>query len=79
VLLTAAQSLLALAMIFDLRFSWKEAATLGLLFCAQPFFTSAHARLMFSGGYLALAFWVCLSKESWRGFLAAVKSTFKLS
>lgn len=77
ILLTAAQSLLALAMLFDLRFSWKEAATLTVLFAAQPFLVSPHARLAFSAAYVALAVWVLLSKGSWKGVLAAAGAAMR--
>lgn len=52
ILLTAAQSFFGLAVLLDLRFSWKEAAALAALFVPQPFFTSALARDIFSAIYL---------------------------
>jgi len=66
ILLTASQSLLALAIIFDLRFAWREAVLLGVLFLAQPFLTDPHARNLFSAAYVALALWIFASKGSWR-------------
>lgn len=70
-LLTSAQSLLALAIIFDYRFAWKEAALLGGLFVAQPFLTAPEARTAFAGAYLALAIWIFSAKGTWRNILAA--------
>jgi len=52
-LLTAAQSIFALAVLINLRFSLKEALVLTVLFVTQPFFTSLHARHVYSVVYLA--------------------------
>lgn len=52
-LLTAAQSFFALTLLINLRFSLREAAVLAALFILQPFFTSVHARNIFSAVYIA--------------------------
>ncbi len=53
-LLTTAQSVFAVAVIADLRFSVREAAVLLLLFACQLLFTDAVARYALSGVYLAM-------------------------
>jgi cation:H+ antiporter len=53
--LTSAQSLLAVVLIVDLRFSRLEAVSLAALFLAQFLFTSTEVRYLFIGFYLALA------------------------
>jgi cation:H+ antiporter len=53
--LTSAQSLLAVVLIVDLRFSRLEAMALAALFLAQFLFTSTEVRYLFIGFYLALA------------------------
>ncbi len=57
-LLTAAQSLFALAVLLSLSISLKEAAALAVLFLAQFAFESTAARVVFSLVYVALAFGV---------------------
>jgi len=54
-ILTSAQSLLAVVLIVDLRFSRIEAISLAALFLAQFLFTSTEVRYLFIGLYLALA------------------------
>jgi len=54
-ILTSAQSLLAVVLIVDLRFSRLEAVSLAALFLAQFLFTSTEVRYLFIGFYLALA------------------------
>ena len=54
-LLTAAQSLFALATLLSLSISLKEAAALALLFVAQFAFESTEARVIFSIVYVVLA------------------------
>jgi cation:H+ antiporter len=54
-LLTAAQSLFALATLLSLSISLKEAAALALLFLAQFAFESTAARVVFSLVYIVLA------------------------
>ncbi len=53
-LLTSAQSLFAVAVLVDLRFTLKEALVLAGLFVAQWFFPSNFARYAFAGTYLVL-------------------------
>jgi cation:H+ antiporter len=74
VLLTAAQSFFALALIINRDFSLAEGALLAGLFITQPFFTSAHSRNLycafyFLGGLAALA-----SSSSRRRLAEAVRS-----
>jgi cation:H+ antiporter len=52
--LTSAQSLLAAAMIANLRFSRLEAVGLATLFLGQFLFTSTEVRWFFTGAYVAL-------------------------
>ena len=73
VLLTAAQSLLAVSILFDFRFSLKEAVLLAGLFAAQPFLPGARARMIFSAVYVALALWIFATRSSWRGVLASLR------
>ena len=53
-LLTSAQSLFAVAVLADLRFTLKEALALAGLFVAQWFFPGNLARYAFAGTYLVL-------------------------
>jgi len=55
ILLTAAQSLFAVAIIASFTFSLGEAFTLFLLFASQLFFLSPEIRLLYSIAYLGLA------------------------
>jgi cation:H+ antiporter len=55
IFLTSAQSLFALIVISDFRFSVVEAALLFALFLPQFFFTGSSARLVEAGVYLGLA------------------------
>jgi cation:H+ antiporter len=59
ILLTAAQSLFAVAVIANLEFSLMEAVVLLVLFVPQPFFTSAESRYAYALLY-GLAFLVTL-------------------
>jgi cation:H+ antiporter len=54
ILLTAAQSLLAIVVLADLEFSLRDAGMLFVLFATQVFFTSPEARYAYAGLYLAL-------------------------
>jgi cation:H+ antiporter len=56
-LLTTAQSIYAVTIIADLRFSVREAIVLLVLFVCQLLFTDAVARYALSGTYLALTVW----------------------
>lgn len=53
-LLTSAQSLFAVAVLSDLRFTLKEAIVLATLFALQWFFPANLARYAFAGTYLVL-------------------------
>jgi len=53
--LTSAQSLLAVIMIADMRFSRVEALALAVLFLGQLFFPDTHVRWGFIGLYLVLS------------------------
>ncbi len=55
VLLTAAQSLFGLAVLIDLRISWKEAIALFSLFTIQLLLPSVEVRYLISALYIALA------------------------
>ena len=55
VLLTAAQSLFGLAILIDLRMSWKEAAALFSLFIIQLLLPSVEVRYIISALYIILA------------------------
>ncbi len=57
-ILTSAQSMLAAAMIANLRFSRLEAIGLATLFLGQFLFTSTEVRWFFTGAYVALTLWV---------------------
>jgi cation:H+ antiporter len=65
-LLTSAQSLLAAAMIANLRFSRTEALGLASLFLGQFLFTSTEVRWFFTGAYLALTVAVLVAGGSQR-------------
>lgn len=54
-LLTSAQSLFAAILLADLRFSWREATVLLLLFAVQLVFPSTQVRWWFIGLYLLLS------------------------
>lgn len=70
VLLTAAQSLFALVIIANLRFSITEALILFVLFATQVFFTSTEARTAYSLVYLGLAVgWFLVLPSNRKGFL----------
>jgi cation:H+ antiporter len=60
-LLTSAQSMFAIAILSNLRFSVREAAVLFVLFVAQWFFPSPAARYVFAAVYLILVLGVGLS------------------
>lgn len=72
ILLTAAQSLFALAVISDFEFSLPESAALGGLFAVQLLLPSTHARYLFSGVYLAGAVAVVSASPRRRDSLAAL-------
>ena len=75
-LLTSAQSLFALIVLANLKFSLLEALTLFVLFATQFFFTDPTFRLVYSGVYILLAIIVVLvSKQNRNG----LKELFLLS
>ncbi|MBO8179796.1 MAG: sodium:calcium antiporter [Archaeoglobus sp.] len=55
VLLTAAQSIFAVAILLDLKISWKEAFALLTLFVVQLMFPGVEVRYAISGVYIILA------------------------
>ncbi len=64
IFLTSAQSLFALIVISDFRFSLGEALLLFALFVPQFFFTHARGRLIEAGAYLVLtAVWIAASRS----------------
>ncbi len=69
IFLTAAQSLFAIVMIANLRFSITEALMLFVLFGTQLFFTSTEARTIYAVVYVALAVgWFLIIKDNAKGF-----------
>lgn len=64
VFLTAAQSLLAVIVIADLRFSVFEATILGVLFLTQMVTTSSELRFFFAAGYVVLALFLLIAQRS---------------
>jgi cation:H+ antiporter len=74
IFLTAAQSLFALMIIANLRFSITEALMLFVLFATQLFFTSTEARNIYAFIYIALAVgWFFLLKDNRRGLTLLFK------
>lgn len=73
-ILTSTQSLLAVILIADLRFSRRDAIMLALLFIGQFGFTSTHSRYLFIVLYLAIAAWLLAAggSERRRMFLSLV-------
>ncbi|NKZ03580.1 sodium:proton exchanger [Actinomadura latina] len=63
VLLTAAQTVLGLALLIDLVFKRWEAAVLFVLFAVQFVLPSESARLVLSGVYLAIGFSVLIARH----------------
>lgn len=73
VFLTAAQSLLAVIVIADLRFSVFEATILGGLFLAQMVTTSSELRFVFAAGYVILAVFLLIARrDTMRAFFDLV-------
>ncbi|MBI4209518.1 MAG: sodium:calcium antiporter [Deltaproteobacteria bacterium] len=68
IFLTSAQSLFAIVVVANLRFSITEALLLFVLFSTQVFFTSTEARTVYAFVYLALAIgWVFIVKDNLKG------------
>lgn len=71
IFLTAAQSLFAVVVIANLRFSITEAVLLFVLFATQLFFTSTEARNIYAFVYLAMALgWAIVVPGNRKGFAA---------
>ena len=74
-LLTSAQSLFAVAVLADLRFSLREAIALAALFVAQWFFPGNLARYLFAGTYLVLVLIIGFgTRAKQREFLRLLKA-----
>lgn len=70
ILLTAAQSLFAVTVIANLRFSITEALIMFVLFVSQMFFTSVNARIAYALMYVLLAVgWFFIIRGNRSGFL----------
>lgn len=68
IFLTAAQSLFAISIIANLRFSITEALLLFVLFITQVFFTSPEARHIYAIMYIVLSFgWFFIIKDNRKG------------
>ncbi len=76
-LLTAAQSFFAITILINLRFSLKEAALLAVLFLTQPFFTSAHARNLYSAVYIVAGIAVLAFPGTRRHLRDALSTAFR--
>ncbi|AAB90982.1 MULTISPECIES: sodium:calcium antiporter [Archaeoglobus] len=63
VLLTAAQSLFAVAILLDLKISWKEASALFLLFIVQLLFPGVEVRYIISAIYIILSLPILFAKR----------------
>ncbi len=80
IFLTAAQSLFAIVVIANLRFSITEALLLFVTFGTQIFFTSTEARTIYGFLYLALsAGWLIVVRDNWRGLKTVVGEGFRIS
>jgi len=78
IFLTAAQSLFAIVIIANLRFSIREALLLFVLFITQIFFTSTDARHIYAFLYLAIAVcWFVTFKDSRNGLKMVFKEGFR--
>jgi len=71
ILLTAAQSAFAVAILASFSFSLREAAILFVLFVTQLFFTSPEVRFLYAIGYLLLTVGLLsVSRESRSGLFS---------
>jgi cation:H+ antiporter len=78
IFLTAAQSLFAVTIIANLRFSITEALMLFVLFATQLFFTSTEARNIYAFVYVAMAVgWFFLIKDNRKGMVLMIKEGFR--
>jgi len=79
VFLTAAQSFFALVVIMDLKFSWKEALILFVLFATQMFFPNTAVRYAYGAVYLILAALILVwSKLVRHGFQHTLRFMWKM-
>ncbi len=73
ILLTAAQSLFAIAVLANLSFSLAEAALIFILFATQLFFTNPAFRYGYAIAYIAFAItWLLVSRSSRAGLASMV-------
>ena len=70
ILLTAAQSLLGLMVLVNLRFGLREALLLSTLFLAQLFFPTTEVRLAFSVLYGLLCLAILFRRGEWKAMKA---------
>jgi len=78
VLLTAAQSAFAFAVLLNLSMSLVEALLLFLLFSTQLLLPSVHVRYAYSGAYLALLCgYLVFRADQFKGLLRAFKETVR--
>jgi len=77
ILLTAAQSLFALVLIADLRFSWLDGLVLAVPFIAQLAFPSTAIRMEFAIGYIIASVLVIASRPKTRRGLVEIVSSFR--
>ncbi|MFO1519326.1 MAG: sodium:calcium antiporter [bacterium] len=76
--LTSAQSIFALVVLANLKFSITEALLLFVLFITQLFFTSTEARNIYAFIYLVLAVgWFFVIRDNRRGFILLFKEGLK--
>lgn len=77
ILLTASQSLFALAILLDLKISWKEAVALLALFLIQLIFPAVEVRYLISAVYIAVSIPVLIIKRA--DLIEGIKTVKKLS
>ncbi len=80
IFLTAAQSLFAIMVIANLRFSITEALLLFVLFITQLFFTSTEARNIYATLYVTIAMgWFVVIRNNRQGFLDMLRRGVSLN
>lgn len=77
ILLTASQSLFALAILLDLKMNWKEATALLTLFLIQLAFPSVEVRYLISAVYIAASIPVLMVKRV--DLIESIKTVKKLA
>ena len=78
IFLTVSQSIFAILIIANLKFSLLEASLVGILFVTQLFFTSTESRILYSELYLALAAgWFLFVKSNRQGFGKMLRDGFR--